>query len=106
MDFQNQTPRQREVATTTIPTVEVPVNVNTVPVKTDAANRAVRTLVQNLTADVLAAVGAVAVLQSNDIHWTKGWWAATIVLMGKTAGATAFSYIGRFMAKPKGAISK
>jgi len=88
------------------PTVEVPVNVNTVPVKTDAANRAVRTLVQNLIADVSTAAGGVIVLASSDIHWTKAWWVGVAILVGKTTASTAFSYIGRFLAKPKGAIAK
>ena len=94
------------VPTTTVPTVEVPVNVNTVPVKTDAANRAVRTLVQNLIADVSTAVGGVILLATPDIHWTKTWWVGVALLIGKTAASTAFSYVGRFLAKPKGAVTK
>lgn len=85
------------------PVVSVPVSVNTVPPKTDAANRAVRTLVQSLVTDVTLALGAVILNASDDIHWTRGWWVAFGVLLGKTAVVTALSYIGRFMAKPKGA---
>lgn len=90
----------------TAPTVTVPIGVNTVPVSTDAANRAVRTLVQNLIVDAGVSIGGVILLSVNDIHWTKEWWIAFAGLLGKTAVVTGFSFIGRFLTKPKGAVAK
>lgn len=92
--------------TNVVPTVEVPVNVNTVPVKTDAANRAVRTFIQSAATDIGAALGGVVLLGVSDVHWTNAWWIGFGVLLGKTVVVTGLSYVGRFLAKPKGAVAK
>lgn len=88
-----------------VPTVNVPLGVNTVEKTADAANRAVRTLVQNLVVDAGVAVGGAIFLAVPDVHWTKEWWIAFAGLLGKTAITTGLSYIGRYLAKPKGAVN-
>lgn len=85
--------------------VTVPVGVNTVEVKSDAVNRAVRTLIQNLLVDAGTGLGAVILLQINDVHWTKAWWLAFAGLLGKTVVVSGISYVGRFLVKPKGAVN-
>lgn len=86
------------------PGMHAATGVNTVPVKKDALNRAVRTFFQGLLIDLTATVGVIIAMGAGDIHWTKEWWYGFFLLIGKTVVAGVVSYIARLMVKPKGAV--
>jgi hypothetical protein len=68
--------------------------------KRDAVNRAVRTFIQGLWVDVLAAVTGAATLALADVHWTKAWGTALVLLLAKTAATAATSYVYRRLKPP------
>jgi hypothetical protein len=73
------------------------------PKKQDAINRAVRTFIAGLWVDVATAVVGALVLMLGDVHWTKAWWVALGILLLKTAGTAAVSYVRRFLSPPPSA---
>jgi hypothetical protein len=66
----------------------------------DAWVRAVRTFVQGLWVDVLAAVLGALTLALSDVHWTKAWGVALVALLVKTAATAATSYVYRHLKPP------
>lgn len=70
--------------------------------KLDARNRAFRTLVQGLLADVIAAVLLVVIpaVNGSDFAWSGTFWLALLALAGKSALTAALSYIGRQVLPP------
>lgn len=71
----------------------------------DALNRAFRTFVQGLLVDVSSTVVLVATAQLGDLRWTKAYWYALVLLLAKTAVATAVAYVGRRIKPPPAAIA-
>ena len=77
--------------------------VNTVPVKTDAANRAWRTFVQAFLLDVVTTAVVALAAATTDIHWTKEYWIGIAALLGKSVVLAAISYAYRTLKPPVGA---
>lgn len=75
--------------------------------KADARNRAWRTFVQNGAIDLgVALVLAVGpALAADDFTWTGAQWKVIGLLAGKTAVATAVSYVSRLKVAPPGSVS-
>jgi hypothetical protein len=70
------------------------------PARRDAWVRAVRTFVQGLWVDVLAAVLGALTLALSDVHWTRAWGVALVALLAKTAATAAVSYVYRHIKPP------
>lgn len=75
----------------------------TPPAGRDAAQRAFRTLVQGLAFDVAAALSvAAAAAIAPGISWTREYWAAFGLALGKSAIVSIVSYFARKFVPPAG----
>lgn len=76
---------------------------STPPVARDAANRAFRTLIQGLAFDVAAAiVVALSAAIAPGIEWTRAYWIALALAVGKSAVVSIVSYFARKLVPPAG----
>lgn len=82
-----------------------PSGVNTVPVKKDAKNRAIRTFIQNIGLDV--AVVVLPLIYDAVSGWNGGfdaaYWTLVSTSVGKTAALTVIAYFMRKASPPVGA---
>lgn len=69
----------------------------------DARNRAARTFVGGLLADVLLAASGALTLTLTDpaFDWTAAYWTGVGLTLAKTVLTTAISFIGRKVAPPQ-----
>ena len=76
---------------------------STPPVAADAANRAWRTLIQGLVFDVAAAIAVAATAAiAPGIEWTRAYWLAFALALGKSAVVSIVSYFARKFVPPAG----
>lgn len=76
------------------------------PVEADARNRALRTFVQGFGIDVAAgAVTALAIGIAGGIEWTRLYWVALGLAVGKSIVQAGVSYLARKLVPPAGAAS-
>jgi hypothetical protein len=76
---------------------------STPPVETDASERAFRTLIQGLAFDVAAAiVVALSAAIAPGIEWTRAYWVALALAIGKSAVVSMVSYFARKLVPPAG----
>jgi len=67
----------------------------------DAGERAFRTLIQGLLFDVAAAVVvALSAAIAPGIEWTRAYWVALALAVGKSAIVSVVSYFARKLAPP------
>lgn len=70
------------------------------PTNRDAMNRAVRTFLQGLWVDVSAALAVALAVGLTDVRWTKEYWIAFAVMLGKTVAIAVVSYAYRLLKPP------
>lgn len=68
----------------------------------EAKAQAWQALAQGLAIDTAGAVLAVLSTQLADVRWTKAFWVALVVVLGKTALQTAVAYISRHVLTASG----
>lgn len=70
-------------------------------VEADARNRALRTVVQGLGIDLIAAVAvALSVAVAGGIEWTRAYWIALGLAVAKSLITAAVSYLARRAVPP------
>lgn len=67
----------------------------------DAGVRGLRTLAQGLVVDVLAAAAfALTAAVAGGIEWTRAYWIALALVVGKSIVTALVSYVARFVIPP------
>ncbi len=69
-------------------------------VAADARNRALRTFVQGLGIDLLAAVCIVLLPAVSSIEWTSAYWLALGASVARSLVQALVSYVARFVVPP------